>query len=107
MKHERRREPRLRVNLKTSLEVLADRHEAVIRDLSEKGCFVLTPWELSVGESVGVEVGRPGLLHMTLRGVVTRHVSGQGVGVRFKDMTATQQALLTKLIQSLARQSAE
>ena len=102
MKQERRHAPRLRANLKTYLECGADRREAVIRDLSLKGCFVVTPDEFPVGAAVKVEVGLPRVLHMTLAGTVARHLTGRGVGVRFKEVNATQQALLTKLMQNIA-----
>ena len=103
MSQERRRAPRLRATLKTYLESGSERHVALILDLSPKGCFVLTPQELGVGAPVKVEVGKPGLLHMTLDGAVVRHTSGRGLGIGFKGVTATQRALLSKLLQSLAR----
>ena len=102
MKQERRQSPRQRVNLKTYVGVKAGRHEAVIRNLSRQGCFVLTGEEFPVGSAVTVEVGKPGLLHMTLEGTVVHRLTGRGVGIRFKRVTATQQALLTKLMQNLA-----
>ena len=101
MSQERRRTPRQRVSLKTYLESGSGRHSAVILNLSTKGCFVLTPEEFRIGANVKVEVGKPGLLHMTLEGVVVHHAKGRGVGIRFKDVTATQQALLSKLVQSI------
>ena len=102
MKQERRQSPRQRVSLKTYLEVKAGRHEAIIRNLSQKGCFALTAKEFPVGAAVTVEVGRPGVMHMTLEGTVVHRLTGRGVGIRFKGVTATQQALLTKLMQNLA-----
>jgi hypothetical protein len=38
---------------------------------------------------VKIEVGKPGLLHMTLEGAVVRRVKARGVGVRFRGVTAT------------------
>ena len=104
MVKERRGSPRLRVNMDTYLESGTERHRAVILDLSHKGCFVLTPKQLSTSAPVRVEVGKPGLLHMTLDGAVARSVSGKGLGIRFKDVTATQRTLLTKLLQSIVQQ---
>jgi hypothetical protein len=103
MSEERRRAPRQRANLKTYLESGSERHDAVILNLSPKGCFVLTPREYRVGATLKIEIGKPGLLHMTLEGAVVHRMGGRGVGVRFKDVTATQQALISKLVQSIAR----
>ena len=101
MNPERRRAPRQRVSLGTYLESGPERHGAVIVNLSPKGCFVLTQQELQVGAAVKIELGKPGLLHMTLEGAVVHHSRGRGVGVRFKDLTVTQQALLMKLTQNI------
>ncbi len=103
MTQERRQAARLRVNLKTYLESGGERYAAVILDLSQRGCFVLTPQEFRVGGLVRVEVGKPGLLHMTLEGAVIRHAKGRGVGVRFKGVTATQLLMLSKLLKSISR----
>ena len=103
MSQERRSAPRLRATLKTYLESGSGRHMALIIDLCREGCFVLTPQQFGVGTTVQVEVGKPGLPHMTLDGEVVRHASGRGVGVMFRDLTVTQRALLTKLLQSIAR----
>ena len=102
MSQERRGAPRLRATMKTYLASGSERRIALILDLSPRGCFVLTPIEFRVGTPVKIEVGKPGLLHMTLEGAVVRHTKGRGVGVRFKGLTATQQALLSKLLQSVA-----
>ena len=103
MSQERRRAPRARVNLQTYLECGAERYGAVILDLGPQGCFVLTAQEFLVGDVVRVEVGKPGLLHMTLEGVVVRRARARGVGIRFRGVTATQQVLLAKLLQSPGR----
>ena len=103
MSQERRRAPRLRVNLETVVEYGSGRFGAVILDLGPQGCFVLTAQEFLVGAAVKVEVGKPGLLHMTLEGAVVRQVRARGIGIRFRGVTATQQLLLTKLLQSLRR----
>ena len=103
MSQERRGAPRVRATMKTYLASGSGRRVALILDLSREGCFVLTPQEFGEGATVQVEVERPGLPHMTLDGSVVRHASGRGVGVRFKDLTVTQQALLSKLLQSIAR----
>lgn len=101
MSQERRKEHRLRVNLRTHWESDAERYEGVILNLSAKGCFIVTPVQVPTGSAVKVEVGQPNLLHMTLEGRAVHILSGRGVGVRFKDLTPTQQSLLTKLLQSL------
>jgi hypothetical protein len=68
MSQERRRTPRLRVNLENILECDSERYGAVILDLGPQGCFVLTAQEFLIGAAVKVEVGKPELLHMTLEG---------------------------------------
>lgn len=103
MSRERRGAHRQRAHLKTYVESGPERYTALLLDLSRKGCFVLTPVDFPVGSPIKVEVGKPGLLHMTLEGAVVRHARGRGVGVRFRDLTVTQQALLSKLLQSIER----
>jgi hypothetical protein len=103
MSQERRGAHRQRATLKTCLYSGSGRRTALILDLSQRGCFVLTPLEFLVGAPVKVEFGKPGLLHMTLEGAVVRHSAGRGVGISFSDLTVTQQALLSKLLRSLAR----
>ena len=104
MSQERRKSPRLRVNLKTYWESGQERFEGVILNLSAKGCFIVTPVEVPASSTVRVEIGQPNLLHMTLEGNAVHLLKGRGVGVRFKDLTPTQQALLTKLLQKLIEQ---
>lgn len=89
--------------MKTYLASGSGRHTALVIDLSPNGCFVMTREEFRDGTTIQVEVGKPGLPNMTLEGAVVRHVEGRGVGVRFKDVTATQQALLARLLQSIVR----
>ena len=104
MSQERRRAPRLRVNLKTYWEVNSVRHEGVVLNLSATGCFIGTPVEVQAGSVVRVEVGQPNLLHMSLEGKAVHILKGRGLGVRFKDVTTTQQSLLTKLLKNLIEQ---
>ena len=104
MPQEKRQAPRLRTNLRTFWEVGAERHEGVVLNLSVTGCFVVTPAEVPIGSVVRVEVGQPNLLHMTLEGKAVHFLKGRGFGVRFKDVTQTQQILLAKLIQKLLEQ---
>jgi hypothetical protein len=107
MSQERRRAPRLRINLRTFWESRAERHEGVVLNLSSTGCFMVTPVEVAAGAAVRVEVGRPNLLHMTLEGRAVHVLRGRGFGVRFRDITPTQQILLEKLIQILTEQRLE
>lgn len=104
MSQERRRSPRLRANLKTYWDNGVERHEGVVLNLSATGCFVVTPVVVPAGSTVRVEVGQPSLLHMTLEGRAVHVLKGRGFGVRFKDVTHTQQILLTKLLQKLIEQ---
>ena len=104
MSQERRRSPRLRTNLKTYWESGAERHEGVVFNLSVTGCFIVTPADVPTGAVIRVEVGRPNLLHMTLEGKAVHILKGRGVGVRFKDVSGTQQALLAKLLENITEQ---
>jgi hypothetical protein len=104
MSQDRRRSPRLRTNLKTYWESGAERHEGVVLNLSVTGCFIVTPANVLAGTVIRVEVGQPNLLHMTLEGRAVHILKGRGVGVRFKDMTLTQQALLAKLLKNIIEQ---
>ena len=93
----------MRISLDTYIEGGDARHGGTIHNLSLRGCFVLTPREFRPGSHVKVEVGKPGLLRMTMSGVVVHRDAGRGVGVRFTDLTATKQAMLAKLLQSILK----
>jgi hypothetical protein len=53
-----------------------------------------------------VEVGKPGVLRMTMKGVVVYRDAARGVGVRFTDLTVTKQAMLAKLLQNVSQEIA-
>jgi hypothetical protein len=106
MKDERRSAPRVRVGLSTYIEGGDARHGGVIHNLSIRGCFVVTPREFPEGSLVRVEVGKPGVLRMTMKGVVVYRDAARGVGVRFTDLTVTKQAMLAKLLQNVSQEIA-
>jgi hypothetical protein len=97
-----RRQTRILANISTQWQSGTLRKDAVIRDISKSGCFIVSSGQVARGATVKVDVGLPEFLHMTLQGTVTRLQEGLGFAVRFKDLTATQRILLVKLLQYLA-----
>ncbi len=51
-----------------------------------------------MGDSVRVRIAVPKLLYMELTGRVVRKQSGQGFAVRFKQVSATERALLVRAV---------
>jgi len=70
------------VNLETVLEYGSERYGAVILDPGPQGCFVMTAQEFPDGVAVKVEVGKPGLLRLTLEGAEVRQARAGAVGFR-------------------------
>ena len=59
MTNERRRSPRVKVNLQARWEGVIEQQEATVTDLSSTGCFVLTGGKVEPKELVRVEIEIP------------------------------------------------
>jgi PilZ domain len=78
MMNERRTAERVKANLGVSWEGVLERHEGTVSDLSANGCFILTGGEVKDGELISI-----------------------GFGLRFRELSATEQTLLALLIKHI------
>ncbi len=99
MKNKRRqRAERAPVNLATCYEWGPHKQDGVIKDISATGCFITSPADVAIGDSITVPVHAPGLLHMRAPGVVVRKVVTGGFAVRFVRLSVTDRTLLDRFV---------
>ena len=76
--------------------------EGVLANVSATGCYVSGAHDLAVGVAVVVELTVPGRLTVALKGLVTRVKEGEGFGLRFRGLSATEQHLLEHAVWHLS-----
>jgi hypothetical protein len=105
---ERRRAERVRADLPVRWEGFLEKSQGTISDLSANGCFILTGGAVEPDELVSVEMDVPALLRMQLWGIVVYSSQPVGFAIRFKELSATEQTLLSRVLDYLrARSSAQ
>jgi hypothetical protein len=98
MTQERRRAPRVKVNLQTRWEGVLSQQEATITDLSTTGCFVLTGGKVESKELVRLEIEAPDGEPFVLWAEVVDAAFEIGFAVRFTSMTDDDQLRLNRFI---------
>lgn len=78
------------------------RCKGTMSDLSSSGCFVLTGFEVSDGETVHVFVPIGDGMKAQFTGSVTNHEDDIGFGVRFQELGAGQREVIDNLIKENA-----
>ncbi|HKP45624.1 MAG TPA: PilZ domain-containing protein [Pyrinomonadaceae bacterium] len=101
MSNERRRSPRVKVNLQARWEGVLAQQEATITDLSRTGCFVLTGGKVEPKELVRLEMEIPGGDPLVLWGEVVEAAYDIGFAVKFTSMTDDDELRLRRFITSL------
>src|SRR6266550_8904498 len=96
--NERRRAPRVKVNLQARWEGVMSQQEATITDLSKTGCFVLTGGKVEPKELVRLEIEAPEGEPFVLWAEVVEAAFEIGFAVRFTSMTADDGARLSRFI---------
>jgi hypothetical protein len=102
---ERRRAERVRADLPVRWEGFLEKSKGTISDISVNGCFILTGGAVKPDELVSVEMDVPSLLHMQLWGIVVYSSEPIGFAIRFKELSATEQTLLDRVINHLRGRS--
>jgi PilZ domain len=103
--YERRGAERVRADLSASWHGSLAHHKGTVTDISVSGCFILTPDEVSDGETVRVEMRAPGGRRVTQPGQVVYRVPEMGFAVRFVASSPAESAALQYLFLELkARQ---
>jgi len=98
MTHERRRSPRVKVNLQARWEGVMSQQEATITDLSKTGCFVLTGGNVEPKELVRLEIEVPEGEPLILWAEVVDAAFEIGFAVRFTSMTDDDELRLSRFI---------
>ncbi|MFN2498297.1 MAG: PilZ domain-containing protein [Pyrinomonadaceae bacterium] len=98
MNQERRRAPRVKVNLQARWEGVLSQQEATITDLSKTGCFVLTGGKVEPKELVRLEIEAPDGEPFVLWAEVVDAAFEIGFAVRFTSMTDDDEFRLSRFI---------
>jgi hypothetical protein len=96
---EKRSFERVRVNLDTFWTKGSERSSGVIKDMGRRGCFIATSGEAKTGDFVELEVHQPSVMHLIIKGVISRVSRGRGIAVVFRDLSVTENALLERFLQ--------
>jgi len=96
---ERRIEPRVTVSLEALWEGMSGNFEARISDISLHGCFLETIGQASEGERVWFRIKTPTGRWIQLVGEVIYCQLMLGLGLRFTEMRAEDQAMLRQMIE--------
>ena len=104
MTDERRRSPRVKVNLEARWEGVLSQQKANITDLSKTGCFVLTGGKVEPKELVRLEIEAPEGEPFVLWAEVVEAAFEIGFAVRFTSMTDEDELRLGRfIVASLAK----
>lgn len=98
MTQERRRAPRVKVNLQARWEGVLSQQQATITDLSKTGCFVLTGGKVEPKELVRLEIEAPDGEPFVLWAEVVDAAFEIGFAVRFTSMTDDDEQRLGRFI---------
>lgn len=98
MPEERRKNPRVRLNLPARYDGLSGVQEARLEDISFGGCFVNTHAQVNIGDMIAVEIQMPSGEWLRLHGEVTAYQPSIGFGVVFRSLSDDEERTLRRLI---------
>ena len=99
MENERRRSPRVRVNLRARWEGEKSFQEADVTSLSRNGCFVLSGGRFAPRELVRLELMFPNEEPINVWAEVVEAADEIGFALRFTSLDETDQARLDQFLQ--------
>ena len=100
MSEERRKNPRIRLNLPARYDGLSGVQESRLEDISFGGCFVNTHAQVTIGEVISLEIQLPSGEWLRLHGQVTMYQPSIGFGVVFSSLSEDEERTLRLLIRS-------
>src|SRR5437868_813918 len=100
---DRRREERVEVCLDAVWDGRSGRVNARVTDLSEGGCYVDTLGEAYVGEVLKIKLLLANEDYLELSGEVAHHSPPMGFGLRFVNLSESQQQKLDSLLSTIQR----
>ena len=98
MQKERRRSPRVKVNLPARWEGVLTQQEASVTDLSKTGCFVLSGGKVEPKELIRLEITFPDNEQIYPWAEVVEEASEIGFAVRFTSMDAEETKRLAQYV---------
>lgn len=98
MKDERRRAPRVNVNLPARWEGVLAPQEANVTNLSKNGCFLLTGGEVEPKELIRLEIMLPDNERVYFWGEVVDAANEIGFALRFTSWTDEDEAALGRFL---------
>ena len=107
MSMERRRAPRVRVNLEVSWQAGREPRKGMISDISVSGCFVLCSGDVADGNRVRVELHLARAKAIALRGEVVNHHEEIGFAMKFTEVGSKESAFLQKLVKRALSQKTD
>jgi hypothetical protein len=102
MTKERRKAPRLKVDLPVRWEGVLTQQEGTITSLSETGCFILTGGQVQQKELIRLEIDFPGARAACFWSEVVEEAYEIGFAVRFTSATDEDTAVLLSALKTLA-----
>jgi hypothetical protein len=100
---ERRRAPRVKVNLLARWEGDLGRREAEVTSLSENGCFVLSGGKVKAKELIRLELMLPNGEPIRLWAEVVDEADEIGFSIQFTSVEATEQQRLNQFLENLLK----
>jgi Tfp pilus assembly protein PilZ len=98
MTDERRTDERVYLAVEAKLEGQSGRYMARVADISMGGCFVDTPANVNMGDTITIELKLPEGPWLPLSGQVVFSQPGIGFSMCFNFLTSDQQRKLRKVI---------
>ena len=96
---DRRKAPRVRVNLPARWEGVLSRETATVTDLSRTGCFVLSGGQVDVKELVWLEINLTETQTVNMWAEVVDQASEIGFALKFNSSSPEDEATLVKYLE--------
>src|SRR5690349_3463625 len=104
---DRRRAPRVRVNLPARWEGVVSHENAMVTDLSRTGCFVLTGGKVEVKELVSLEIHLTETVTVNFWAEVVDQASEIGFALKFNSSSPEDEAILTNFLEKFFHAEAQ
>jgi hypothetical protein len=104
---DRRKAPRVRVNLPARWEGVMSRENATVTDLSRNGCFVLTGGKVEVKELVSLEIHLTETQTVNFWAEVVDAASEIGFALKFNSSSPDDEATLASFLEKFFQTDAQ
>jgi hypothetical protein len=105
MEEERRKDDRVKIDLKVCWEGALTQLEGAIVDLSTSGCFILSDDRVRIGELIRVVIYPPGCAALYIWGEVVYQIPEMGFAVRFTSADESDVEILRRIVKAELRGS--